>query len=1020
MIDLKPTILLIDTPHDERIPEPRPRTRSASPHSRSPLVENEINTPEEEVYGLALLQRVITEVHMRNMAKLVVPVPLISVSLAHDAPADLAIPTDLIPSPALLKRCVDLGAADVIAYKAHKEAAKEQQAMLELRRGRKLSWVGMHEEKPFAYLREAMVSDLMKGICRLGWDADDLIGSAKISVSHERRASITAAVGCWHFPAHDFADDELLLAAMLMFKHAFSIPELEKWRIPTDQLIGFLIACRGAYNPFVPYHNFRHVPKSPMANLISPFDGLTLLITAIGHDVGHPGVNNNFLITLNAPLAQLYNDRSVLESFHCAAFSQILRRYWPVAFEEIKMRKLIISSILATDMGLHFDYMKKLADAQTTPDAVLSDERVAEEQRSLACALLIKCADISNVARHYDTAKQWMHILSDEFSRQASMESELGVVDLMPALKYTVDELQINRALFESGAVAAPVNGDGASAANHTTNGFASSVSTTESSLGDGPAPSDSDVDGSDAPRGGPDVAAEELQKINGVVTTFDSVADFATSDPFNMRYRLDSFGDARGLASAKQRYSEATNGSNCPSQATSATTGKMPLSPSTQGTSIASRDSMDRSMSVPRPVSSVAYDPSCLGTCNSSKLETPILVTPDSDLPPEVLVTESSRDDDSGSNGSMGKPENTTLRKRPILLELPEQLVVITSSSKKRKVTRNSARDRDAEQSPSPQAASAESILPSCESNDEDDQAAFSFSVASQSSFSTTTHPQDSISSLPSRLQTRHSSLVSAGYPSSTASSPCAAYADLSLEGEPSSATTETGPALHPASARSRSPIRYTRRGIMSGNGDSIRSSSPLKRRASSMDPEPNESGGQPPTDFSRAMSVDAPDSGPGYAQNPDAMPPLPEQLKTIQTLQRAFNETPVQENDVAFVVTKTWVSKALAAGGDPKYAKESSSDEPLGPVDNSNIIQEVIELPSGDHFVRLKPGTDLETSELFSEDAWSLIQKWYGLKDGQYPIRRVALNTQADASSPPNIIYEMHPRLYHLSAVV
>lgn len=248
MIDLKPTILLIDTPHDERIPEPRPRTRSASPHSRTPLVENEINTPEEEVYGLALLQRVITEVHMRNMAKLVVPVPLISVSPTHDGPADLTIPTDLIPSPALLKRCVDLGAADVIvspldvkcvtnlavqAYKAHKEAAKEQQAMLELRRGRKLSWVGMHEEKPFAYLREAMVSDLMKGICRLGWDADDLIGSAKISVSHERRASIAAAVGCWHFPAHDFADDELLLAAMLMFKHAFSIPELEKWRIPT-------------------------------------------------------------------------------------------------------------------------------------------------------------------------------------------------------------------------------------------------------------------------------------------------------------------------------------------------------------------------------------------------------------------------------------------------------------------------------------------------------------------------------------------------------------------------------------------------------------------------------------------------------------------------------------------------------------------------------------------------------------------------------------------------------------------
>jgi hypothetical protein len=117
--------------------------------------------------------------------------------------------------------------------------------------------------------------------------------------------------------------------------------------------------------------------------------------------VGHPGVNNGFLVVLNAPLAQLYNDRSVLESFHCAAYSQILRRYWPAAFEDTKMRNLMISSILATDMGLHFDYMKKLADLQERLRVNNSTEgwtgRTLEEHTALACALLIKCADISNV-----------------------------------------------------------------------------------------------------------------------------------------------------------------------------------------------------------------------------------------------------------------------------------------------------------------------------------------------------------------------------------------------------------------------------------------------------------------------------------------------------------------------------------------------------------------------------------------------------------------------------------------------
>lgn len=191
------------------------------------------------------------------------------------------------------------------------------------------------------------------------------------------------------------------------------------------------MASRAAYNSFVPYHNFRHVidvlqavffflvqlgtlppypltqarpaiiKPAPVASLLRPFDALTLLITAIGHDVGHPGVNNAFLVTLNAPLAQLYNDKSVLESFHCAAYSQILRRHWPAVFHAVEMRQLMISSILATDMQLHFDYMKKMGMLHEK----LSENngidgwngRTREETRALACSLLIKCADISNV-----------------------------------------------------------------------------------------------------------------------------------------------------------------------------------------------------------------------------------------------------------------------------------------------------------------------------------------------------------------------------------------------------------------------------------------------------------------------------------------------------------------------------------------------------------------------------------------------------------------------------------------------
>lgn len=111
---------------------------------------------------------------------------------------------------------------------------------------------------------------------------------------------------------------------------------------------------------------------------------------------------------------------------------------------------------------------------------------------------------------------------------------------------------------------------------------------------------------------------------------------------------------------------------------------------------------------------------------------------------------------------------------------------------------------------------------------------------------------------------------------------------------------------------------------------------------------------------------------------------------------------------------MAKSWVNKALAIGGDPKFAKEAQPGETLGPIDNSSIIQEVIPTYP-EPFVRLKPGTALEeTCELFSVDAWNLVYKWYGLEEGQYPIRREASNFQTDPSSPPNVIYELHPPVF------
>ncbi|KAL7944502.1 hypothetical protein V8C42DRAFT_346240 [Trichoderma barbatum] len=742
MMDMTPTMVLLDTPHDEWIPESYSLPNSSSPDPNLVNRDAEIHTPDENLYGLTLLQRLITEAHLRSISKLVVPIPIISYPETRGQMTDgttepFSASAGALPvSRKLIRRCLDLGAVDVIisplgpkciatleicAYKAHRDAARDQQAMMEITKGRKRSWVGVNEQKPFAYLREAMVSGLMSGICRLSPD-DDHIAGAHIAVSSERQAVIAEAVGRWHFDAHDFSDDELLVAAMQMFKHALTSPELERWRIPADQLISFLVACRAAYNSFVPYHNFRHVvdvlqatfnflvhigsfppyptwsqpkfkaQKSPIGSLVSPYEALTLLITAIGHDVGHPGVNNGFLTTLNAPLAQLYNDRSVLESFHCAAFSQILRRYWPAVFEDRKMRGLMISSILATDMGLHFDYMKKMATLKESFKADGNPEnwngRQLEDAKVLACSLLIKCADISNVARRHSTALKWMHMLSEEFSRQASMEDELdiksslmappkkdilslsnaqlgfmnmfaiplfqGVAELMPAMEYTVKELHTNKKIFEGKVLEEQSKAAEAAAEkirHRRTRSYPIENDSDMKNIEISPAPSPSTAKSGHDPH-----TPIEHPDVNGVAF---GVPDMADGDPFTC-HRPDDSLDSK-LVSSKHRTSETTEGSlsagypaDWASQAASTATGKMTLSPSTQGTSLVSNESGERTLSVP------AFNMSPLSLKGSPRSPT----SPRREREREREMSQG--DDDSPFGGSIGRAEGKALKKRP------------------------------------------------------------------------------------------------------------------------------------------------------------------------------------------------------------------------------------------------------------------------------------------------------------------------------------------------------------------
>lgn len=281
------------------------------------------------------------------------------------------------------------------------------------------------------------------------------------AISEERADFVQDAISHWRFPAHELDMDELTCATLYMLEHQLKSPDLAEYNIPREELMGFLLATRRQYKHEreVHYHNWRHAvdvtqsiysflvffgicpPAGPNATvtqtqsaiekILTPLDGLILLVSAIGHDVGHPGVNNAFLVACNHPLAQMYNDKSVLENYHCAAYSQLIRRHWPKLGTIPGFRSIMISTILATDMQRHFDYMNQLGELKQKVGSNQSMDDWADKDkdnaRELVMAVLMKAADISNVARPFDVSSTWAKILMNEFARQGELEAELEI-----------------------------------------------------------------------------------------------------------------------------------------------------------------------------------------------------------------------------------------------------------------------------------------------------------------------------------------------------------------------------------------------------------------------------------------------------------------------------------------------------------------------------------------------------------------------------------------------------------------
>ncbi|KAF8579226.1 HD-domain/PDEase-like protein [Ramaria rubella] len=255
----------------------------------------------------------------------------------------------------------------------------------------------------------------------------------------------------------------------------------------------------------------RPQPKTLLQRTLRNQDLFALFVAAIGHDIGHPGLSNAFMKNAKTPLAELFDDASVLEKMHCTLLLQVMRKHRmghlldrrlphmthessfssvsrsrsrtesdpgvlnhvngisyeqnennadalrsltplpmrPVLKKSVstyhgssesaangtgtEFRSLLVKTILATDMSVHFQWMPKFAElhecvaraAENVEDFGKTVDEVDFQSRLLLCQALIKCADISNPSRPPPACKHWSWSLLAEWTEQALLEKKL-------------------------------------------------------------------------------------------------------------------------------------------------------------------------------------------------------------------------------------------------------------------------------------------------------------------------------------------------------------------------------------------------------------------------------------------------------------------------------------------------------------------------------------------------------------------------------------------------------------------
>ena len=223
----------------------------------------------------------------------------------------------------------------------------------------------------------------------------------------------------------------------------------------TLTIYNFIKSIKEHYSKNAIYHTEKHaidmlqtlsiyISKTNLINYLdlNNIDIISLLISGLCHDVGHPGYNNDYQIKMVTDLSITYNDKSVLENYHISLTFQILKNENCNIFKILSknefsyIRKRMIDMVLATDMSFHsriIALMKNRVENNNIKNGENSDKIVNKNnidnlfnEQQEVLNYLIHIGDLSHSSKKFEITYKWSFLLSEEFWRQGDEEKEKG------------------------------------------------------------------------------------------------------------------------------------------------------------------------------------------------------------------------------------------------------------------------------------------------------------------------------------------------------------------------------------------------------------------------------------------------------------------------------------------------------------------------------------------------------------------------------------------------------------------